>query len=116
MCSIMIRDTNSKRSQKWFARNNLDDDLCMEYVNDLCEIHFGFKDYTFALFDETMALYISYGLYSYVIYADRFETCLKLLEINSNKHDKNRYHKLKVFFGDSCWFECLSWIKKRHLK
>ena len=39
---------------------------------------------------------------------------LKVFEKNTNQKNKDRYHLLdKYFTGDSCWYECLSWIKNR---
>ena len=109
----MKRDTNSTRSRKWFTRNCLDNEFCKEYVDNLCSTHFGFNRYKFGVFNgDLTALYITYGLYSYVIFADRDNINLKVMEKNSNEN-KNRYHELRNFYGDNCWYECLSWIKRR---
>lgn len=109
----MKRNTNSVRSQKWFARNHLDNEFCKEYVDNLCNTQFEFNKYTFGVFNGSItALYITYGLYSYVVFADRDKVSLKVMEKNSSGN-KDKYHELKLFYGDNCWYECLMWIKKR---
>ena len=110
----MKRDVNSTRSKKWLRRNSLDNEFCREYVDRLCNTQFEFDKYTFGVFNGAdTALYITYGLHSYVIFADAENINLKMMEKNSNKVKKENYHELKTFYGDNCWFECLFWIKKR---
>lgn len=111
----MKRSCNSLRSQKWIQRNSLDNDSCVLYVSRLCEIEFEFSNFDIKPFDsEKNSLWISYGLYSYIIGIDENSVCLKILEKNTNDIRKDRYHLLrKRFYGDSCWYECFDWIKNR---
>ena len=74
-----------------------------------------FECFNFTEYDcEEQALWITYGLYSYIIEVDKENIVLKVFEKDTNHNDKTRYHILnKVFFGDSCWYECLNWVKNR---
>lgn len=111
------RDCNSFRSLKWIQRNSLDNPSCVSYVVRLCEIEFGFSNFDIKPFDnEDNSLWLSYGLYSYIIGIDKDNICLKVLEKNTNNIHKDRYHLLnKTFVGDACWYECFGWIKKRSI-
>lgn len=108
----MKRDCNSVRSKKWINRNSLENDFCKEYVDNLCSIHFNFNIYNFGVYKEFgNSLYINYGIHNYIIYIDKNDICLKLLE--KNKNSEFNYHFINSYFGDNCWYECLNWIKKR---
>ena len=110
----MKRNFDSNRSKRWFLRNDLNNDSCSGYVDKLCKCQFQFDNYNFCIFDsDKKSLYLTYGLYSYVIFADPELVGLKVMEKNFNSLEKDKYHKANEFFGDSCWFNCLSWIKKR---
>lgn len=113
----MKRNHNSLRSQKWLQRNSLNNSSCISYVLKLCEIEFEFSNFDIKPFDsDDNSLWLSYGLYSYVIGVDKDNICLKVLERNTNDSRKDRYHLLKKkFFGDACWYDCLDWIKNRSI-
>jgi hypothetical protein len=108
----MQRTANSARSKKWLNRNRLDNDFCKEYVDSLCKQKFSSTEYSFATYNgDSTALYITSNLHSYMIFVDEEYICLKLMEENTK--ESNRYHELKIFYGDNCWIECLSYIKNR---
>lgn len=111
----MKRNCNSSRSQKWISRNSLNNPLCVSYVNKLCSIQFEFTNFDFKPYDkESDALWITYGIHSYIIEIDEDLVGLKVFEKNCNSSTKDRYHLLdKNFFGDSCWYDCFYWIKNR---
>lgn len=99
---------------KWIKRNSLNYESCCNYVSSLCEIVFNFENFKIELFkDDEKALWITYGLHSYIIFASDTEINLVVLEENTGKQGYNKYHKLKMFNGDTCWYNCLSWIKNR---
>ena len=112
----MERNPNSIRSMKWVKRNSLNNPSCERYIRSLIENYFNFQFYEIREYDSNeMALWITYGCFSYIIEVDSENVNLKILERNS-KGMKDRYHLLKKnFVGDTCWFECLSWIKNRKL-
>lgn len=109
----MKRNASSTRSKKWFSRNCLDNDFCREYVCNLCSTQFEFNEYKLGVFNYNLtALYITYGTHSYIIFADENDVDLKVME-KKIYGNKDRYHEIKSFYGDNCWFECLLWIKNR---
>lgn len=110
----MKRDFHSTRSKKWFARNSLESSSCRSYVHNLCEINFEFDNFDIKPYNGTDVLFVSHGLYTYIVFADNVDVGLKILEKNSNTGRKDRYHSIdKMFYGDSCWYNCLDWIKNR---
>jgi hypothetical protein len=79
----------------------------------LCSKYFEFSTYQICEFGSEKTLRINYGGTPYIIQLDTDGICLQVLE-HSNT-EKERYHTLnKRFTGDSCWFECLSWIKEKY--
>ena len=110
----MVRNPNSTRSKKWIERNSLNNESCRRHVEKICKIN-GFEYFKFGEYDcEEQSLWVTYGLYSYVIEIDKEKIYLKVFEKNTNQKNKDRYHLLdKYFTGDSCWYECLNWIKNR---
>lgn len=113
MIGRMKRNSESRRSRKWVARNNLDNLLCREYVESLCRTYFSPDSYNFGNYNGQTSLYFAYGLQSYVLFVDEEAVSLVLLEKNTDNSNKDKYHKIKEFNGDSCWFECLLWVRKR---
>ena len=113
----MKRKTNSVRSIKWIHRNSLNNENCEEYVRNLCKVNFGFTQFDIKEFENYgTCLWITYGLYSYIIYISVDDVCLRLLEKKINSSNKDKYYDVdKIFFGDCCWYECLRWIKKRNI-
>ena len=112
----MKRNPNSSRSIRWVKRNSLNNESCKRYVEKLCK-SMNFEYFKFGEYDcEEQALWITYGLYSYIIEVNKEEICLKVFEENTNQKNKTKYHLLEKYFsGDTCWYECLNWIKKRKL-
>jgi hypothetical protein len=110
------RNPNSTRSVKWIERNSLNNPSCERYVKSLIDNHFEFKTYKINEYDTTeKALWVTYGCFSYIIEIDKDNISLKVLEQNIGT-SKNKYHLLKKnFSGDSCWYDCLSWIKDRQI-
>ena len=110
----MKRNPNSSRSIKWIERNSLNNESCKRYVEKLC-ISMNFEYFKIGEYDiEEQALWITYGLYSYIIEVDKDDISLKVFESNKNQKEEMRYHIMqKRFNGDSCWYECLTWIKNR---
>ena len=111
----MKREINSSRSIRWIKRNSLNYKSCEEYVLSLCKSVFNFKEYTINEYEEDeKALWLTYGLYSYIIFVSCDDINLKVLEKNKLKKNKdNYYHEIRAFNGDSCWINCLNWIKNR---
>ena len=112
----MKRNPNSTRSMKWIERNSLNNPSCERYVRSLIENHFEFNSYKINEYDsDEKALWVTYGCFSYIIEVDTFNICLKILEKDFDSK-KDKYHLLKKnFSGDTCWFDCLSWIKDRQI-
>lgn len=112
----MKRNPNSTRSVKWVERNSLNNPSCEGYVRNLIDNHFKFEIYKIGEYNSSeKALWITYGSFSYIIEVNPDNVCLDVLEQNTNTN-KNKYHLLKKKFnGDSCWYDCLSWIKDRQI-
>lgn len=110
----MKRQLNSSRTLKWLERNSLENDSCRRYVEKLCKIQFRFELYKISVYkDLGECLWITYSGYSYVIFIDKENIVLKVLE-QKIICNNNNYHELnKIFYGDTCWYECLSWIKNK---
>jgi hypothetical protein len=111
------RNPDSSRSQKWLKRNSLENPSCEEYVRNLCE-NMGFTLYDIKSFSfKHKALYITYGIDSYIISVSQDDMALTIMEQNTVGANKNkdRWHRMidRIFYGDSCWYDCLMWIKKR---
>lgn len=110
----MRRNPNSTRSLRWIERNSLSNPSCANYVTSLLNNRFGMSTYKIAEYDtEEPALWITYGLFSYILKIDSDNICIKVLEQRVG-NTKDRYHTItKTFSGDSCWYECFLWITKR---
>lgn len=109
----MKRQLGSSRTNKWLKRNSLNQDTCCSYVVSLCENHFKFDKFKIDMFNNiSKALWITYGLYSYVIFVDEKEINLLVLE-NLIIDNNNKYREVKRFNGDACWYNCFTWIINR---
>lgn len=113
----MKRNPDSIRSIKWIERNSLNNPSCRKYVEVLLTNKFKISTYKFCEFDtEEIALWITYGLFSYILEADKDNICIKILEKDAIGA-KDKYHlSKKVFYGDTCWYDCISWIVERLTK
>ena len=81
----------------------------------MCKIIFNFKTFKIDKFqDDEQALWITYGLYSYIVFVSKEDVGLGVLESKINNVD-NKYHKIKIFYGDACWYQCFDWIKNRSI-
>lgn len=111
---IIQRKVNSFRSLKWIKRNSLNYESCCDYVVSLCKDYFKFNNFKIDLFnDDENALWITYGLNSYIIFVSKENVSLMLFEKDKNNIKQDKYHYFKKFTGDACWYNCLSWIKNR---
>lgn len=110
--NILNRNALSNRSAKWLQRNSLSNDGCRNYVKDLCDCVFDIKEYKIEEYCGDYSLYITYGLYSYIIYTNKSSVCLNVAD---KKINEEKYYMIsnKTFVGDKCWYDCLEWIHQR---
>ena len=106
----MQRQIESRRSQKWLQRNDLENSSCCYYVSELCKYKLPGCSFNIAQYNGRVALWLTYGLNSYIIYVCEEEVTLHidLLKSNNNITQLNR-----IFYGDACWAQCFDWVKTR---
>lgn len=108
------RNKLSARSKKWINRYSLNNPLCVDNVLSMCECIFNFITFKISDYKNIPALWITYGTKSYIAYISIDNICIEVLEKNINTNSDNYYHKIqKTFFGESCWYNFLSWVKNR---
>lgn len=94
----MRRDVKSKRSQRFFKRNDLSNEQVKDYIVSLLENVFNIKEYAF---NEYKWYGISLFLKEYVCYIDK-----DFVELKVVRNDK----VICSFEGDSCWYRALKFI------
>ena len=110
----MERNKLSTRSIKWINRYSLDNPLCVENVLSMCKYIFNFTTFKVDNYKGVPALWLTYGTKSYVAYISTENINIEVLEKNTNNYFGNNYHKIdKFFFGESCWYKFLYWVKNR---
>lgn len=110
----MERNKLSTRSIKWINRYSLNNPICVENVLSMCECIFSFITFKIGEYKGENALWLTYGTKSYIAYISTEKVCIEVLEKNINSISDNHYHKIeKIFFGESCWYNFLFWVKNR---
>lgn len=105
----MIRNHSSNRSRKWFNRNNIQSDSCLEYVESLSKNIFDIDNIYLVYIENKTFLCVEYYKSKYYIFVNEKEVCLKVCKFLEN----NLTESSTVFTGDSCWYDCLNWITRR---
>lgn len=111
---VLERNKLSSRSLKWINRYSLNNNLCVENVVSMCKYVFNFETFKISNYKDSAALWLTYGTKSYIAFISTENVCIEVLEKNINNALDNKYHKInKIFFGESCWYNFLLWVKNR---